>query len=779
MTQPSSHPTRGRDDALWQRAMPRITLVIAVFVLTWLVPVQVDAQGLSTIAGTVRDAAGQPVAGAVVLIFGTPERAITDSAGEFVLDAGDISSVALIVRRTGYRPVRRVLLLPLDRPVTVIMMVRPSAREPILHEAGTYRLGSIPGATLSDIEMIRTPGAAGDPFRAIQTLAGLQNVGDGAGLHVRGGAVSETRILVEGATILSPFRQESERTLSFGRFDPLHLHGIHFSVGGFSAEYGDALSAIADIEMAGKPIRNGLGLTASVAGLSGDVRFELSESAGVRLSAGHINTDLFLRMNGRREEFDEVPVSTDFSGAGEWIYSPSGSVKAFAFFQLDHVGVKTDFRAESGIYRQDARSNLLAVSGLDTFGDVRLSWGVTTSGSGNGSDFGALGALGDLSDVRIDRSDRITQARAKVEVPVRSGIVLAAGAEIEDRKMDTSGSGQVEIDLPGGPLISAFDFSNRASGTRLGGFGEFELQPSSALRFRLGLRSDRSSFTGRTTVDPRVSASFRPAGSLTLTAAWGVFHQVADPRLYEVVDPRLFGSILGGPTLPTLLIFPDLPAMSARHFIAGVTYHNGDRLIRAEVYHKLYMSLATPRLGFSPTQDGGRGEAAGFDVLVKEDLEILGLTGRVAYSFIRSERTALFTEELVPSPYDVTHTLNVVFNRSFGWLQMGVAYRVANGVPFTPVESAVYVEQLDLWLPEYGEPSSERLPVYSRLDLSVSAIRSLWRRNITVFFVSMMNALNHRNILTYRYNEDYSERLSPEARVPRTFFFGVTTTLPY
>jgi len=74
---------------------------------------------------------------------------------------------------------------------------------------------------------------------------------------------------------------------------------------------------------------------------------------------------------------------------------------------------------------------------------------------------------------------------------------------------------------------------------------------------------------------------------------------------------------------------------------------------------------------------------------------------------------------------------------------------------------------------------SERLPNYSRLDLSAYALRSFQPGNLTVFFVSVMNVLDAANVRDYRYSEDYSERISLDTPFPRTFYFGVTTTLPF
>ena len=73
---------------------------------------------------------------------------------------------------------------------------------------------------------------------------------------------------------------------------------------------------------------------------------------------------------------------------------------------------------------------------------------------------------------------------------------------------------------------------------------------------------------------------------------------------------------------------------------------------------------------------------------------------------------------------------------------------------------------------------SERLPTYTRLDLSVTVLRSLWADNLTVLFVSVMNSLDRANVREYRYSADYSERIPLQTPFPRTIYFGVTTTLP-
>ena len=573
-------------------------------------------------------------------------------------------------------------------------------------------------------------------------------MGEGAGLFVRGGDVSETRVLLDGATVISPFRLDTDRTLSLGRFDPFQLRGIHFSSGGFGAEYGDALSAIVDLQTAARPVANQLGVTASVGGLSGGIEVALAESAGFRLTATHTDTDLLMRLNGRRDEFDQVPASNDLSGGGEWVYRNGGRIRAFALVQTDRVGIRIADPSYSGVFRSEARADLVTVSGLDSFGRIGLDWGVATSGLRSEELFGAF---------RFDRTERFTQGRTKIRVPVRSGLALTTGADLDYRVADLAGLSPV-ASHDNAPGAAVTRFASRQRGTRFGGFGEVEVQPSNALRLRAGLRADRSTLTEQTTADPRVSVTWQPTAPLTLTAAWGIFHQIPDPLFFEPV-----------------LGIPALPAMRAQHYIGGLSWEEGDRLVRIEAYRKRYAELAAQTRNHVTVGDGS-GTASGIDLFARETIALAELDVRMAYSFIRSERTDPDSGRLAPSPFDATHTLHIVIGRNVrSWLNVGLGYRTATGTPFTPVTGAVFDRARDLWQPIYGRPMSERFPRYARLDLSINMLQRFWRDNLTILFVSMMNSLDRNNVRDYRYSADYTRRIPLNTPFPRTIYFGITT----
>src|SRR6185436_1392463 len=78
---------------------------------------------------------------------------------------------------------------------------------------------------------------------ALNTLPGTQKVGESGRLFVRGGDGNETRTFIDGMLVLDAYGPSAPNTPSRGRFLPFMFKGTSFSTGGYSAEYGQALSS--------------------------------------------------------------------------------------------------------------------------------------------------------------------------------------------------------------------------------------------------------------------------------------------------------------------------------------------------------------------------------------------------------------------------------------------------------------------------------------------------------------------------------------------------------
>ena len=69
-------------------------------------------------------------------------------------------------------------------------------------------------------------------------------MGEEGKLFVRGGAASETKTYLDGLPVQTPYGGAVPAVPARGRFSPFLFKGTVFSTGGYSAEYGQALSAV-------------------------------------------------------------------------------------------------------------------------------------------------------------------------------------------------------------------------------------------------------------------------------------------------------------------------------------------------------------------------------------------------------------------------------------------------------------------------------------------------------------------------------------------------------
>src|SRR5262245_30905554 len=125
--------------------------------------------------------------------------------------------------------------------------------EPVTVFAGQYPTGELPGAVLNSLEVVRTPGAAADINRALQTLPGIQFPDEGNALFVRGGDSFETATLVNGLRYPTAQKLNNPAGTFAGTLNPFAARRITLASGGFGARFGNALSAVVDLDTQGMP----------------------------------------------------------------------------------------------------------------------------------------------------------------------------------------------------------------------------------------------------------------------------------------------------------------------------------------------------------------------------------------------------------------------------------------------------------------------------------------------------------------------------------------------
>jgi vitamin B12 transporter len=688
------------------------------------------------IHGRVHSSDGAPIAGADVFLIESLEGSTADSVGHFTLRTTQRGIVTLVARRIGFAPERITVNLTKSDAIEISLARQSPALVPITVTAGAYTAGSERGASLNAIQVASTPGATADIARAIQTLPGVQNVDEGTGLFVRGGDVSETRVLLNDMVMIAPYNYETPTGNYTVTVNPFLLDGILFSSGGFGARYGNILSGVADLRTQGRPAQSSVVGTAGLAAVSGGVNFALPNGVGTHTTATWSDTRPLFKVNGSTRSYSPAPNGTDFSGSVIWKYRPTAEIKTFAIIRHSALGIEPSDPSSSGGYAMDARNSMYQAGWKDLFGNVATTTSVSYAQTHRAEEFGAF-TLGD--------TEKSTQLFGQASWTAADAIILRGGGDAEWR--GAAFIGRV-------PSVNLTKFDSRTDGARNGAFVESDLQPLADLRLVTGVRTDRSTFTGIRTIDPRVSAALRVGGLATITSAWGVYHQVPDP-LY-------FDAALG---------IPGLAPMSARQAVLGAQLGQDVLMARVELYRKDYRDLA--QLGQNQiVAGGGTGSSRGVDVFLKGGYPGV-VNGRISYSFVDAKRTDPLTGVEARAPFDVTNSLTLVLDKSFGvgWSVSG-AVRYATGKPYTPVAGASFDQSRNVWVPSYSAPFSERLPPLQRVDLSLSRFMRLSPQIFLVLFASVNNLFDRVNIYDYRYSADYSQRIPIRSLFNRSFYVG-------
>jgi hypothetical protein len=695
-----------------------------------------SVDSVRVIRGVVLDAAGAPVDGADVFLIETLEGTTSDSAGRFTISTALRGPATIVARRLGFAPARVPINTTDTASVALSLTRQAPLLAPITVTAGSYTAGSERGASLTAIQVASTPGVTADIARAIQTLPGVQNVDEGTGLFVRGGDVSETRVILNDVVMIAPYNYETPTGNYTVTVNPFLLDGIFFSSGGFGARYGNILSGVADLRTQGRPAQTSIVATAGLAAVSVGLNLATPAGTGWRATATRSDTRPLFKLNGSTRSYSPAPNGTDVSASAIWKYRPTAELKSFGIVRHSELGIEPSDPSSSDTYANDIRHAMYQAGWKDVFGTIAPTISVSYAQTKRAEEFGGF-TLGDV--------ERSTQLFGQVAWSAAGGVLFRLGADAERR--NAGFVGRV-------PSVGLTAFDSKAVGSRTGLFAETDLQPLPRLRVVTGIRTDRSTFTDARTVDPRVSVALRVGSAATLTSAWGIYHQVSDP-LY-------FDAALGD---------PGLAPMSARQAVVGAQVGENTRIARVELYHKRYRDLAQLTAD-NFVVGGGAGRSRGMDVFLKGDIPGV-IAGRFSYSYVDARRTDPGSGLTARAPFDVTHSVTLVADKSLGLgLSVSGALRYATGKPYTPVTGATFDQAENRWVPTYGDPFSLRISPLQRVDLSISRFTPLSAHSFLVLFASVNNLFDRVNIYQFRYNADYTQRIPVRSLFNRSFYVG-------
>lgn len=730
--------------------MKSLFTVLIVFLLcTKSFAIDSTAAEVIKISGTVKNEENKPVSGANLVLEGTIDGATSDEKGMYEFETEKTGTHKLIVTAMDYATNVQEINLEAGMNMTLdIKMKKSEVRtEEILVTASSFTSGENSKVTLTPLEIVRIPGANADLYRALTTFPGSNQVDEGSRITVRGGDPDEVITILDLATLYNPFIfDDSYNTSSFSTVNPWSLKGINFTSGGFSAKYGNALSAVLDLKSYDMPTTTGMFavLGVGVGGLSGVYNNKGKFGGTFSISQSYLKP--FFDLNGQTGDYSKIPETQGAGGTLAYKFGTTGNMKLYLNYTNDAIGIRNTSPSYDGYFNSNSDNYFANYKISFAPGSTSLlSAGASVSLYNRKLNYGIL-------DTRS--KDYYAKGRVDYTQPVSNSTDFNAGVEYEYLENQTKGtvpqnSYNVRLNAP------SIDIDTKSNSGRIGGYVETQMRISENFFIIPGIRSDYHTLSKKISVDPRVSMGYQLAKYNVVRGAVGLYHQYVTPQNYLNANNN------------------DLSAEDAIHYILGYEYNQeGDIVFRVEGYYKDYKNLAA----FDPNnfylKSTGSGYAKGVDMFVKYKYSNK-FTGWLSYAYSDSKRKSYDGAQETSSDYDITHNMSLTASYNLtDAINVGFTYRISTGKPYTSVTSAVYDPSQDVYVPTYALKNSDRFPTYTRLDMSFQYLTSLFNK-FCVVFVAFNNVLNAKNLYQYNYNFDYSNKMEVNSLNKRIVYFGV------
>lgn len=693
-----------------------------------------------TVSGKITDAKGVPLAGASVAVKDSYDGTTAGADGSFSFTVADTGRKRLAVTLTGYKPYEADLVIT-GGLTAVAVQLKETVNEltAVVVTAGTFEAGDQKRTTiLKSVDVVTTAGQQADVVAALRTLPGAQQVGEAEGLFVRGGTGTETKTFIDGLAVPNLFYSSVPDVAQRSRFSPLLFKGTVFSTGGYSAQYGGALSSVLALETIDLPSRSEVNAIVS----SAQVSF-----LGQRLHKNKRGSDgLNLNYNNLSPYFRIVPQRFAYGKAPEALNAElnlrrqlkNGMLKLYAYGSGNELAFNRPYLNEARLqeYFRLQNRNLFATATYTGRLSNNWQWYGGASAGFNRDDVRLRTGNGQATifSFRPQLTNRTLQGRTVFTRRFSGLTKLYLGAEYQHT---TDG-------------IEAPDSIRRRT-VRDGyaaAFAESDLYFSPKLVSRLGLRYECSSLLNKAALAPRLSLAYKFNGRSQVSAAYGTFYQK--------------------PESVFLLRNATLVFAEAAHYVLNYQrVHNGQTL-RTEVFYKRYRKLVTVD-PVNPLGVGneGSGYAQGAEIFWRDKTSVKNLDYWVAYSYLDTRRRHLDYPAKVQPTFAATHTLNVVAKRWVDALstQFSGTYAYASGRPyFNPARPL-------------ADFLTDRTKAFHSLGLQVNYLRSFGNVN-SVFIVNVSNVLGAQQVFGYRYasRADAQGGFAREAvtpMAPRFFFVGL------
>lgn len=653
--------------------------------------------------GVVLDQRKDPIAGANVYLKGTYAGSMTDENGrfEFVTQKKDLQT--LVVSYVSFETKEIISEVSTMKSVVVKLKEDVNSLDAVVISAGTFSSGDNSKiATLKPLDVVTTASALGDPIAAFQTMPGTSTVAEDGRLFVRGGEADETQIFIDGIRVFTPYLATANNTPTRGRYSPFLFEGMTFSTGGYSAEYGQALSGVLLLNTINEPAqeKTDVGIM-SVGATLGNTQIWNKNSLSV--NASYLNLGPYNEVFQDRNQW----IKPYESLSGETVFRhtfKNGLLKVYTAFDTAHFElIQEDINFEKGVDYALNNENLYVNGSYK--GALNDNWSIAT-----GMSYTYAKSNVDVQSSDIKDTENSLHGKLKFKRFFSNRFQLSFGGEYFSTQFDES---YVDETIP----EITYGFTKNIGSI----YSEIDLFFSKNLALKAGLRGEYSHLEQKASLSPRGSLAYKVSQFGQVSFAYGDFKQAAATQYLK------FDKSIG--------------SAQTQHYILNYQFNKNGRILRTELYVKNYNKLVKYNselpIFSSEYSSNGFGYANGLDVFWRDNTTFKNTDYWVSYSYLDSQRDFKNYKTEAQPNFVNTHNFSMVAKH---WIsdwksQFGLSYTYASGRTYTDPNKSGFL--------------SQKTSFYGSLSLNWAYLISQQK----ILYFSVNNVLGRQNVNGYQYSK--------------------------
>ena len=665
--------------------------------------VSLFTQAQTTISGTVIDTNKQPILGANVYLKGTYDGASTLADGSFSFTTSNTGQQSLVISFVSFETITLTKQVTDLHDLKIVLKDDINTLDAVVLSAGTFAAGDNSKiSVLKPLDVVTTASALGDFVGALQTLPGTTTVSEDGRLFVRGGDAEETQIFIDGIRVFTPYSPTTNNIPTRGRYSPFLFDGITFSTGGYSAEYGQALSSVLELNTVNQPDQEKTDIGVMSVGASlGNTQIWGKNSLSV--NAAYINLSTYLQVFDDRNDWKK-PFET-FSGEAVFRHkTDNGLLKLYSAFDTsDFSLVQDDINYQEGIPIALNNKNVYFNGSYNQV--LNSNWSLAT-----GLSYTYAKSKVNVFDNKIQSTENSVHAKLKLKHHISNRFKLNFGAEQFTTQFSEDYNDAIINNV-------TYGYNNNLTAA----YTEADIFFSKNLALKAGFRAEYSALFDQATLSPRASLAYKIGSKSQLSLAYGNFYQQ--------------------PNSAILKFNQNLNAQQAQHYILNYQFNADGKIFRAETYYKKYSDLVkydTNLTSFDTNfNNTGSGYATGLDLFFRDNKSIKNIDYWVSYSLLDTKRDYKNFPIAAQPNFANTHNLSVVGKY---WIdswksQVGLSYNFASGRSYTDPNQMGFLNQ--------------KTKAYNSLSVNWAYLLSPQK----ILYFSVNNALGFTNVNGYQYSD--------------------------